>query len=225
MNHRHEFWKNGDVGFTIILAIQIAIIFIVTPLAATASVSAEFIEMLRFGLAVTTILIVTQNLVIRALVAAAFAATLIVTLQWPLGHTAAIISAVKLLATTGFDLIVAVVVGVATFGSGRVTAHRILGGVILYLYVALIFAGVYRLLALVLNPSFSGLPADVRPRLSAMLYFSLGALTTTGSGEIVPVHPVLRSVASLEAVIGQLYPATLLARLVTLHASNSKSEK
>jgi hypothetical protein len=41
-------------------------------------------------------------------------------------------------------------------------------------------------------------------------------LTTVGYGDIVPVHPLARSLSNLEAVIGQLYPATLLARLVTL---------
>jgi hypothetical protein len=41
-------------------------------------------------------------------------------------------------------------------------------------------------------------------------------LTTTGYGDIVPIHPYARSLANIEAVIGQLYPATLLARLVTL---------
>jgi len=49
-----------------------------------------------------------------------------------------------------------------------------------------------------------------------LLYFSLATLTTTGYGDIVPLHSVARSQATLEAVIGQLYPATLLARLVTL---------
>jgi hypothetical protein len=33
------------------------------------------------------------------------------------------------------------------------------------------------------------------------------------------LHPLVRSIANLESVIGQLFPATLLARLVTLHAA------
>ncbi|HUB63281.1 MAG TPA: potassium channel family protein, partial [Methylocella sp.] len=41
-------------------------------------------------------------------------------------------------------------------------------------------------------------------------------LTTVGYGDITPVHPIARSLCNLEAIIGQLYPATLLARLVTL---------
>jgi hypothetical protein len=54
------------------------------------------------------------------------------------------------------------------------------------------------------------------------LYFSLSTLTTlttTGFGDIAPLHPLVRSIANLESVIGQLFPATLLARLVTLHAA------
>ncbi len=55
-----------------------------------------------------------------------------------------------------------------------------------------------------------------------MLYFSLSTLTTTGFGDIVPIHPFVRSMANLEAVIGQLYPATLLARLVSLHVATKQ---
>jgi hypothetical protein len=49
-----------------------------------------------------------------------------------------------------------------------------------------------------------------------LLYFSLVTLTTTAYGDILPVHPVARSLATLESVTGQLFPATLLARLVAL---------
>jgi hypothetical protein len=45
-------------------------------------------------------------------------------------------------------------------------------------------------------------------------------LTSTGYGEIVPVHPFARSLCNIEGVIGQLYPATLLARLVSLAVAN-----
>ena len=39
---------------------------------------------------------------------------------------------------------------------------------------------------------------------------------TVGYGDIFPVNPIARVLANLEAVIGQLYPATTLARFVTL---------
>jgi hypothetical protein len=53
---------------------------------------------------------------------------------------------------------------------------------------------------------------------SEIFYLSFVTLTTTGYGDIVPMHPLARSLCNVEAIIGQLYPATLLARLATLEA-------
>jgi hypothetical protein len=39
-----------------------------------------------------------------------------------------------------------------------------------------------------------------------------------GYGGVTPVLPAARSLALMEALTGQLYPAILLARIVTLHA-------
>ncbi len=50
---------------------------------------------------------------------------------------------------------------------------------------------------------------------SIMIYYSFGTLTGAG-GDITPVHPMARSLSNVEAILGQLYPATLLARLVTI---------
>jgi ion channel len=65
--------------------------------------------------------------------------------------------------------------------------------------------------------AFTGMTISDSPALaSTMVYFSFGTLTTAGSGDIAPLHPIALSLCNLEAMIGQLYPATLLARLVTL---------
>jgi hypothetical protein len=56
---------------------------------------------------------------------------------------------------------------------------------------------------------------------STLNYFSFVTLTSVGYGDIVPVHPFARSLANIEAIIGQLYPATLLARLVTIELQGS----
>jgi hypothetical protein len=55
---------------------------------------------------------------------------------------------------------------------------------------------------------------------SNLIYFSFVTLTTTGYGDVFPLHPIARSLCNLEAVIGRLYPATLLARLVTLEMAH-----
>ena len=49
-------------------------------------------------------------------------------------------------------------------------------------------------------------------------------LTTVGYVDITPLHPIARSLAMLEALTGQLYPAILLARLVSLEVTGPKPE-
>ena len=110
------------------------------------------------------------------------------------------------------------VVSSAVFAPGQVTHHRIQGAVVLYLSIALSFAALYEIL-LALNPgAISGIaPRGSYPVLGrALVYYSLSTLTSTGYGDLLPIHPLARSVSNLEAVIGQLFPATLLARIVTL---------
>ena len=57
-----------------------------------------------------------------------------------------------------------------------------------------------------------------------MTYYSFITLTTTGYGDITPIHPVTRTLAMLEALVGQLYPAITLARLVSLGVMYQKGK-
>jgi hypothetical protein len=112
-------------------------------------------------------------------------------------------------------------VGRAVFGPGRVTYHRVVGAVLLYLAMGLAFAALFTFIGAASNSAFSGFVVKDSPSLAdIMLYFSFGALTGIGSGDIMALHPIARSLTLLEAMIGQLYPATLLARLVTLEVED-----
>jgi hypothetical protein len=97
-----------------------------------------------------------------------------------------------------------------------VTFHPIVGGVLLYLIIGQIFAGLIGLVTLLEPGAVTHLEPLNNNFVGNLIYFSFVTLTTTGYGDIVPLHPYARSLANIEAVIGQLYPATLLARLVTL---------
>jgi hypothetical protein len=109
------------------------------------------------------------------------------------------------------------VVARAVFAEGRITYHRVMGAVLLYLTVAVIFAALFTVVGTLAPKAFNGMAMEDSPALASnLIYFSFATLTTTGYGDVSPVHPIARSLCNLEAVFGQLYPATLLARLVTL---------
>ena len=111
------------------------------------------------------------------------------------------------------------VVARAVFAPGKVTFHRIIGAVLLYLTIGWTFVGLFSFVTLLVPDAFKGLgpPRENFVAIAGdLIHFSFVTLTTTGYGDISPVHPYARSLASIEAIIGQLYPAILLARLVTL---------
>jgi hypothetical protein len=54
---------------------------------------------------------------------------------------------------------------------------------------------------------------------SALMYFSFATLTTVGYGDIHPNDPAAGTLCASEALMGQLYLAIMIARMVGLHTS------
>ena len=105
--------------------------------------------------------------------------------------------------------------------AGRVTVHRINGAVAAYLLFAVIFANAYELVETLQPGSFGGVTAS--RGWGGFLYFSQVTLFTVGYGDITPVAAGARSLAMLEGLIGQLFPAILLARLVALEVEHRRT--
>ena len=115
------------------------------------------------------------------------------------------------------------VVLLRTFSTGPITIHRIQGAVLVYLLIALIFASLYHSIYLINGEeAFKGLGSADRKE---FMYFSLTTLTTVGYGDISAAIASGRSLANLEGLIGQLYPAILIARLVSMEFESSKENK
>jgi hypothetical protein len=94
------------------------------------------------------------------------------------------------------------VVARVVFGDGRVTHHRVMGAVLLYLTIAVLFAAMYRFIGAVVPKAFAGMSMADSPALtSELIYFSFATLTTTGYGDIAPIHPLARSLCNLEAIL------------------------
>lgn len=111
---------------------------------------------------------------------------------------------------------------------GKVTVDKIKGAIAVYLLFGLSWSILYGLLDQLLPNAFN-LPAvgtmSSVARQQILTYFSFVTLTTVGYGDITPTHEVTRMFAIMEALCGQLYPATLLARLVSLEVMNREADK
>ena len=101
---------------------------------------------------------------------------------------------------------------------GPVSVHRVMGGIAAYLLIGVTWAFVYKLLLEMIpdaihfqTPLAVGVSTGEPGRL---IYFSFETLTTVSYGDAYAVHRVARSLTTAEALIGQLYPAILIATLV-----------
>jgi hypothetical protein len=211
--HRHE--RIGDQLLTALTILLSALLFVAAPLQANGVLSAPL-----FGLMlIPASFIVSGNRVAVVLMLVAMALIVVaVVMGWRQPSvTDRLLDAVAWLIA---GLTLGVVVARAVFAPGTVTLHRIVGGVLLYLIIGQIFAGLIGLVTLLEPNAVTNLEPLNNNFVGNLIYFSFVTLTTTGYGDIVPLHPYARSLANIEAVIGQLYPATLLARLVTLELKN-----
>jgi hypothetical protein len=96
---------------------------------------------------------------------------------------------------------------------GRTASHRIGAAIVVYLLMGILWSRLYQIAGLMIPGAFhmDGGTAT----LTSYLYFSFVTLATIGYGDISPVHPVVRNLAILEAITGQMYIAVLIARLVS----------
>jgi len=115
-----------------------------------------------------------------------------------------------------FFLFTTVVVTGAVLRTERVTEDTLLGSLCAYLFICLAFASLYQAAELARPGSFSGL-ADRDSLFARLSYFSLVTLTTLGYGDVTPLTPVGQSLAVLESVVGILYPAIVVARIVAVY--------
>ena len=115
-------------------------------------------------------------------------------------------------------------------GERRSTGERVYGALCAYLFIGILFSLVFAHMEYRFPGSFNaGNQALVEATTSeaAMMpvftYFSFVTLTTLGYGDITPVTEHARTLAWLEALIGQLYLAVMIATLVGLKVSEART--
>lgn len=105
------------------------------------------------------------------------------------------------------------------FQHDRVDAATISGAVCVYLFLGVAFAFGYLIVATLDPGALTIAPVgSTAENISTFYYFSFTTLTTLGYGDIAPLSEPARSLAILEAIVGQLYLVVLVARFVGIHA-------
>ncbi|HEX4441405.1 MAG TPA: potassium channel family protein [Thermoanaerobaculia bacterium] len=191
--------------------------------------------LLSAGILSSTILDVLFSLVVlsaaaaastdpRAAYAAASLAIVTLAIRWlHLGLTEPALGIVDAALGAGVLLIFAALVLRQVFRSGPITLHRVRGAVAAFLLLGISWADAYELVWRI-SPDAFKLGDAKDPRLE-LTYYSFVTLTTVGYGDITPLIPAARSLAIAEALIGQLFPAVLIARLVSMEIADRLSAR
>ncbi len=118
------------------------------------------------------------------------------------------------------------------FRASRVTHDTVAASLCVYVLFGVIWALLYTLVAAAQPGSFSfsfaAIEIDETMRFGAertiiALYYSFVTLTTLGYGDITPVSAPARMLSAVEAIVGQLYIAVLVARLVGLNIAHARA--
>ena len=223
---RRDLWLQ-DEGLTVLLGALLLMIFIVNPLTAAGIFRGYGSLVHDLWLALTLLsgvfamgwrrkaaqVIVLAAILLFALRALGFA-------QGVGGLVMDFVLTIFLLATLGLIVVWQIL------REGPITRQRVQGSIVLYLLLGLIWAEAYTLAAHLDPTSFAGTLPEGQNALSAHLtYFSFVTLATVGYGDILPVSLVTRALANFEGLLGTLFPAILIARLVSMEIAARETKE
>jgi len=127
------------------------------------------------------------------------------------------LSVINIVLSFSFDVFVVVVIFRRVIMEEQPTAETIFGALCIYLLVGFTFASVYGMIATLQPRAFYLDPmvnTHVTPDRFDFIYYSFATMTSVGASGIVPASRQARSVTIIEATLGVLYLAVLIARLI-----------
>jgi hypothetical protein len=215
----------ADWHLSVLLGLLLLVVFVLYPMS-----NQGVLLMIALQAFLSLILISGTLLVARRRVASAVAVVLAVgtgIIGW-----IRLLTAAPWLSVLGVSMwivflgMLAAVILIRAFHAGSINLHRIQGAVAAYLLIGVIWSGLYRIV-FEFDPGAFNMPAGdgEGTLMSKLVYFSFATLTTVGYGDITAVAVAARSFAMLEALTGQLFPAIMLARLVSMEVIHRTREQ
>lgn len=201
-----SFWEENFLG-----GLPVMVLFSSVMLAGIWS-AAEDRRVFRFGLVLLIPTLAARWYVFVDPVAAAFLASSFTTLIFLLFTTAVVLAAV--------------------LRERQISLDTISGGISVYFLLGVAWAVAYGMLEVIHPGSFpvreDGMELGSALRhgwLNDLLYLSFVTLSTLGYGDLTPLTRPARVLATLEAIVGQLFIAIFIARLVGMHIAQGPSDE
>jgi hypothetical protein len=207
-----KFWES-EMSLRIFFISIIILNFVLTPLSSSHE-SGTFIarSFYLFLIISGSYALIKSRVIIYSIISFSFVAFIV----WLLsnGNNIAWLNILDGLLQVVFYFIFLLLILIKVFKGGVFSVQRLEGAMTGYLLIGNLFATLYFTINLIMGPNTFYMHGG--EHIANFTYFSFTTLTTLGYGDIVPVLPIVRSMSNLEAVIGQLYPAVFIARLMSL---------
>jgi hypothetical protein len=123
----------------------------------------------------------------------------------------------RIVLSFAFDVFIVVVIFRRVFSHDKPNAETVFGALCIYLLVGFSFASIYGILSDFAAGAFYLDPATNRhliPNRFDFIYYSFATMTSVGAAGITPVSGEARSLTVIESILGVLYLAVLIARLM-----------
>jgi len=220
----------------LLLLLALLLLMVLDPLLACLHLGRKLFDLLFCVVLLATVFAVSQHK--RPFLAALLLALPALSVTWivygfsPSSSAGAAIIVVRHLLSMLFLAFTAGVILYDVLQGENIDGDKICGAICVYLLIGLAWGILYSLCDRLYDDAFSMSPALVaeavedessgEPPVSVYVYYSFVTLTTLGYGDVSPLPAPVRTFAWLEAVVGQLYIAVLVARLVGLHIAQSR---
>ena len=224
MNAIDSIWKN-DKGFIWMLAVSI-IILISSQLTEGIIWESKFIVRTGFFLA-TLIAVKSSSLsAFGKLMGYAIASAILLLAIAMIRTETQGLNLLYTILITGYMIYIITLVVSQIFASRIITAYQIGGGVAAYILLGHIWASIYLTIYIIQPDSFQygGEVIQNHDALRQLSYFSFVTLTTIGYGDVTAVSSAARILVMMEGLLGQLFPAIFIAKLVSHHIEDSRKK-
>ena len=211
-------WTQRGKNRSVFLMIALFLLVLVQPFFTDTPFGGPALSLLYTLIAAASVLSVMRSR--RLLVAVCSLGIPWIVLSWGtrLGDLGLAVNLLTIALLVPFGLLLVTIMLVDVLRMPAVTGNTLCRAISGYMLIGISWAAMYQMLLLLDSESVHPL---IPGEWGNCVYFSFTTLTTLGFGDVTPVSPYARSLVAIESVVGPMYLAILIARLVAAYGRTS----